>query len=33
MKRLRSVARNLLVGITATVMVIATGHLVSYVIG
>ncbi len=33
MKLLQSLARNLLVGLTVTVLVIATGHLVSYLLG
>jgi hypothetical protein len=33
MKRLKSLARNLLAGLTATVLVIATGHLLSYLLG
>jgi hypothetical protein len=33
MKLLRSLARSLLVGMAATALVIATGHLVSYLLG
>jgi hypothetical protein len=33
MKLLKSLARNLLVGVLVTGLVIATGHLLSYLLG
>jgi len=33
MKLLKSVSRNVLIGLVATVLLIATGHLLSYLLG